>query len=439
MRRIPFLLAVCAMLCLATGAGLRAGQVPFEEVIGNLAHADPEVRVAALRLLRESAFPEAAVPVANVIADPDDRVQVEAIDTEISLFLAEDVPARKRIAGIVEVRNQSQARTAFAEGPHATLPTPVPSDVIAALIKAIRDDAPRVRYEALYALGVLAPTGLGKATDAASVNALLDALVYGLKDAEPLLRTASADVLGRLYNACETCGPAVKDALTNAKATIGDNLIAGMNDKDKDARMSAARALGAVRYEQAVKALIDQVEFYKRGQSVMAPLDALAHMAHPSSVPLLQSLINNRDPMVRRYAFEGLARTGDKTLGRTVEEKVKLDNNESSALALALALHRLGRGERLNVIIGALRKPALRAQAREYLLELGTEAVPILLSYLRETDSETLIGVSDVLGRLRDPRAVVPLEAQLKNPDRKVVAAVEVALLRLGRPVERTP
>lgn len=427
-----------AILLLATTA---AAQVPFEGVIANLAHADPEVRVSALRLLREAAFLEAAVPVASVVADPDDRVQIEAIDTEISLFLADDVPARKRIAGIVEVRNQSQARTAFAEGPRATLPTPVPSEVIAALIKVIRDDTPPVRYEALYALGVLAPTGLGNATDAASMSALLDALVYGLKDDEALLRTASADVLGRLYSACETCGPAVNDALTNAKATIGDNLIAGMNDKVKDVRASAARALGALRYEQAIQALTDQVQYYKRGESVVAPLDALAHMGHASTVPLFQSLVTNRETMVRRYAFEGLARTGDKRLGRELEEKVRLESSEASALAYAFALHRLDRGTRLNVIINALRKPVLRAQAREYLLELGPETtLSALVSYLKETDVEILVGLSDILGRMRDPRAVTPLEALLKNPNRKVVAAVEVALLRLGRPVvSRTP
>jgi HEAT repeat protein len=428
---------VCAIVCLAAPA---AAQVPFEEVVGNLSHVDPTVRIAALRLLREAAYPEAAVPVAALLADAIDRVQLEAIDTEISLFLAEDVPARRRIAGVVEVRNPSQARAAFADGPRTTIPVRVPVDVLNGLVKILRDDTPLVRYEATYALGILAPTGLGGGTDPAVIRSMLDTLVYGLKDPESLLRTASADVLARLYSACELCGPAEQEALAQAKRTIGDNLIAGMNDRVGEARAAAARALGALVDDQAIQALTDQVKFYRRGESMWAPLDGLAQIAHPSSVPLFQELVKHRDDTVRRYAFEGLARTRDQSLGKVLEDAVSVERSESAALALAYAFHRLGRGSRLNMLINALRKPALRAQARAYLLEIGGEAMPVLLSYLKDVDQALLVGIADLVGRTRDQRAVMPLEALLVQKDPRIVSAVEVALLRLGRPaVSRTP
>ena len=55
---------------------------------------------------------------------------------------------------LVEVRNRGAAPQAFELGPLAVWPRPAPPELIDALLKAVDDENPRVRLEAIYALGV---------------------------------------------------------------------------------------------------------------------------------------------------------------------------------------------------------------------------------------------------------------------------------------------
>ena len=57
--------------------------------------------------------------------------------------------------------------------------------------------------------------------------------------------------------------------------------------------------------------LTEQLTYYAKGEGAAAALDALAHIAHPSSVPLFKSRLTDKDDFIRRAAAEGLARTGD--------------------------------------------------------------------------------------------------------------------------------
>ena len=73
------------------------------------------------------------------------------------------------------------------------------------------------------------------------------------------------------------------------------------------------RAPGELREERAVQALTEQLNFYEKGEGAWSALDALARIAHQSSVPLFQSRLDDKDPSLRRAAVEGLARAGDAT------------------------------------------------------------------------------------------------------------------------------
>ena len=107
-------------------------------------------------MLKEAAYPESAVPLAKVIVDPRDDVQLEAIAAELNIFLAEKIVPRKRVGFLVEVRSSVAADAIFLSGPLAIGPRSVPIEVLDALRTAARDDNPRVRLEAVYAFGVLA-------------------------------------------------------------------------------------------------------------------------------------------------------------------------------------------------------------------------------------------------------------------------------------------
>ena len=182
-----------------------AWQAGFEDVIRNLRNPDPKARLSAVRMLRESQHTAAAIPVAAVVNDPIDEIQLEAIAAELSFFLVQDMPLRKRVGLVVEVRSKGQAVQAFEQGPLAAWPRPVPPEVVDALLKAVDDENPRVRIEAIYALGAVARPPL---TDGAS-----ERLIKALDHYDPAIRAAAARVAGRLD---------VKRA--------GDTLINAIND-----------------------------------------------------------------------------------------------------------------------------------------------------------------------------------------------------------------
>ncbi len=69
----------CALLLLWIPSSLTAQQVRFDDVIRNLRNPDPKVRLASVQLLRESRYPEAIGPIAPLINDPMDQIQLEAI------------------------------------------------------------------------------------------------------------------------------------------------------------------------------------------------------------------------------------------------------------------------------------------------------------------------------------------------------------------------
>ena len=77
-------------------------QAAFEDVVRNLRNPDVKARMNALQLLHESRHVEAAVPVAPLLTDPVDAIQLEAIAAELSFFLVQDIPVKKRVGLVVE-------------------------------------------------------------------------------------------------------------------------------------------------------------------------------------------------------------------------------------------------------------------------------------------------------------------------------------------------
>ena len=132
----------CAAALLCSPPAVFAQQARFDDVIRNLRNPDPRVRLAAVQLLRESKYPEAIGPMAALVTDPLDQIQLEAIGAELSFFLVEDVPSKKRLGYVVEVRNPGRAAAAFDMGPLAVWPRPVPPELVDGLLKAVDDENP---------------------------------------------------------------------------------------------------------------------------------------------------------------------------------------------------------------------------------------------------------------------------------------------------------
>src|SRR4029450_5426963 len=64
-------------------------QMPFEQAMRDLTSADPAVRLRAAQRLKQVAYLEAAIPLAALVTDPQDDVQLAAIRAELNIVLAD--------------------------------------------------------------------------------------------------------------------------------------------------------------------------------------------------------------------------------------------------------------------------------------------------------------------------------------------------------------
>jgi HEAT repeat protein len=393
-------------LAIAVGAASAgAQQQRFDDVIRNLRNPDARVRLAAVQLLHESKYPEAIGPIASLVTDPVDQIQLEAISAELSFFLLDDVPTRKRVAGFVEVRNPGRAVAAFEMGPLAVATHDVPPELVDGLLKAIDDENPKVRSEAIYALGTVAHSPLSDAQTAQ--------LLKALDHYDPAIRAAAARVVGRL-------------TIVSAAGAV----LKGVNDSQAPVRYAAMRALGEIRDRAAVHALTEQLNFYGKGEGAWSALDALARIADPASIPLFKARLADRDPFLRRAAAEGLARTGDTSELPALEIGAGNDPSEMVRAAMAFALQKLGRNY-VPRLVESLDSAKVGPQASGYFLELGTGVAPQLLPHLQDPSPELRANVATVLGGIGDASSIEALQRLTADKDRTVAQAATRAIDRI--------
>jgi HEAT repeat protein len=395
----------CASVLLAAFTGLgQAQQTRFDDVVRNLRNPEPKIRLNAVRLLRQARHPEAIVPMAALVNDPIDAIQLEAIAAELSFFLVQEVPDRRRLGFLVEVRNRGGAPTAFDLGPLAVWPRPAPPELVTALLKAVDDENPRVRLEAIYAAGTIARPPLPP--DAGQQ------LVRAIDHYDPFVRAGAARVAGRL-------------AVTAAT----EALFKAINDSSADVRYAAMRAIGTFHDERAVAALTEQLTFYGKGEGAWAALDALARIAHPSSVPLFTARLTDRDPFLRRAAAEGLGRVGDRGSVGTLETGAGNDPSPMVRAAMQYALQKLG-ANYVARLIEFLDEGRTTLQVQEYLIELGAPIEKELLPSLQDPDDAIRAAVADVLGEIGGDASLTALQS-LQPRDRTAAGAATRAVERI--------
>lgn len=403
-----------------------SAQVAFEQAIQDLASRDAGTRLKAVQALKSAPYLEAAVPLAAAVTDSQDQIQLDAIAAELNIFLAERVVPKKRVGLVVEVRNAIDAEATFTAGPLAVGPQPVPPAVLTALRAASRDDAPRVAIEALYALGTLGvvPRGPARRELLRASGPELAALV-GAR--EPELRFAALRVLGRLFE--RRPGDDADDAI---EETVGDALIAAVNDKDRHVNAAALQALGAMRYDRAVQSLSDLFAYYQRGTQAEAALDALARIANRASVPLFAAQLTSRSSAIRGIAIEGLARSGERARWPEIEAALKAERDDGVQLAGAFAAAMLG-GASIERVGEFLKRGRLHDQARQYLMELAPGRVSAFAALLKDGDPRVRADAVDALALAGDAAALPLVEPFVSDPDVSVAVAAQRAVARLSR------
>ena len=395
---------IAVAICLTTGVA-SAQQLRFDDVVRNLRNPDPKLRLNAVQLLRDAKYPEAIVPMAALVTDPIDEIQLETIAAELSFFLEQDVKSKRMLGFVVEQRKSALARGAFDLGPYAVWPRPVPAELVSALLQAVDDDNPKVRLDAIYAVGVIGRPPL--APDHAA------RLAKALDHYDPAVRAGAARVIARL-----------------AVADTGEALIKAVNDSQPEVRYAAIRALGAIGEKRALGALTDQLAYYKKGEGAWSALEALARIGSTASVPLFRERLTDKDPFMRRAAMEGIGRAGDADSAEVLERAATVDEAPMVRLAAVFALQKLGRNYAAR-IVDLMAPTKLTAQGQEYLVELGPSMNVTLIPRLQEPDVDIREAVADVLGVIGDASVIPALEAAGKDRDPSVASAAKRAVARI--------
>ena len=242
---------------------------------------------SAVRLLREAKHPE-AVDADGGARERSDRRDPARGDRRRAVVL----PGRRRARAQAAWRWSSKCATPAARprrsssGRWPSWPRPAPPELVDGLLQAVDDENPRVRLEAIYALGSIARPPLDAQWAAAAHQGARSLRSGDPRRGRPRRRPARGE--GR-----------------RRRADQGGQRFAA------PVRYAAMRALGAIREERAVQALTEQFKYYGKGEGAWSALDALARIGHASSVPLFKARLADKDPFLRRAAAEGLARTGD--------------------------------------------------------------------------------------------------------------------------------
>jgi len=390
-------------ICLSAAAS--AQQLRFDDVVRNLRNPDPKVRMSAIQLLRDAKYPEAVAPIAPLVVDPIDDIQIEAIAAELSLFLEQDVRSKRMVGFVVEKRSSALARSAFDLGPHVVWPRAVPEELITSLLKAVDDENKKVRLEAIYAIGVIARMPL--------TAAQTEQMRKSLDHYDPAIRAGAAQVIGRIK-----------------AAGMGDALLKAVNDSQPEVRNAAMRALGALKDDRAVQALSEQLAFYRKGEAAWSALDGLAQIGSKATIPVFRERLADKDPFIRRAAAEGLGRAGDAESLDALDRLANTDEALAVRMAAVFAETRLGRAN-AGRIIDMMSTPKAATQGEGYLVELGPAVIPTALPRLQEPDAEVRESIADVLGAVGDATALPALEAATKDRDGSVAAAAKRAIARI--------
>jgi HEAT repeat protein len=395
---------VFALVLAASTVASAQQQMRFEDVVRNLRNPDPKARLAAVQLLRDAKYPEAIAPMAALVVDPMDDIQLEAIAAELGFFLDQDVRTKKMVGFVIEKRVSGIAAAAFDLGPLAVWPRAVPRELVDSLLQAIDDENAKVRLEAIYAFGVIARPPLSPEQHAR--------LAKALDHYDPAIRSGAARVIAR-----------------QRFQGLGDTLLKAVNDSNAEVRYAAMRALGAVRDERAVQALTEQLAYYRKGEGAWSALDGLAHIGSPASVPAFKERLTDKDPFIRRAAAEGLGRAGDTSAVGTLEGMVTTDDSPMVRLASAFAMEKLA-GNYTGRIVD-LMSEKVAAQAQEYLVELGPPAAPAIAPRLQDPDPVIRQALADVLGAIGSAETLPALEAAAKDSNAAVAAAARRAIARI--------
>jgi len=434
-------------------AGCTSG---LEKAIGNLKNDDPSVRYLAVGELQELDDERTIPHLLTALHDEDTRVVRRAIrvlgdrgdaqaiyplierltDQNPSVWMSASsalikigLPAVEPLASLLNHKNSELLkRAAFILGEVG------PGQAADPLMKLLKHPSSAVRMTAATALG------RGK------VIRSIPILIGALKDEDPRVQYEAAKALYqyRPYSIAllmESLESPNEDLVINAisvLAKIGTPdvtkaLGALIDHPSGVVRMEAVKGLGAIGDEKAAEFLVHSLkDDFRTVQNLAA--DYLVKMG-PGAVELLAAVLDKEDVKLRRNAALTLGRIGDE---RAVIPLIDILSGKSDLYrqAAAFVLGGLGDPSAIQPLIEVLRSdnPELSWYATEALLKIGGPAVPPLIGVLKDKDPYMRVKANLMLLNLGS-QATGALVGALITKDKTIRESAEHLLLWIGLPV----
>jgi HEAT repeat protein len=358
--------------------------------------ADVEVRREVVRSLRELRDVSAVAALVTALGDGDRNIREEVIGTLVEIYA--DTDRKGPIGRFLNTFSDEVDRSSVP--PYRA----VEPAVYEALARALRDEDRSIREEAAYALGILG----GR-------SALRD-LATTLQDPDPRVRGAAATAIGKL------------GAEEDGKA-----LVPLLADESEGVQRRVLYALGVLRVKAAGPALRELYQANRRKELGLRVLATLSRIGDPAQTELFQQLVQDRDPEKKRLAVEGLGRIADASRLDAFKKDYQREKNAEVRLAYAFALARLGDRAFIDTLVLSLASRSLGRRSRDYILEMGREALGDLYPYLGDPDADVRAALCEIVGAIGDTSAIDRLTPLIGDPNSKVADRANRAVERLRR------
>ncbi len=212
-------------------------------------------------------------------------------------------------------------------------------------------------------------------------------------------------------------------------------LIADLSSRNKDRRRIAAERLGRLKDTNAIAPLIEASGRGGGERARHAAVRALAEIGVPSVRPLVDTLLNERERILRRAsAAEALGLIGGKTVLKPLLHAVK-DPSVNVRLHAVVSLARLKDGRAIPYLVKALSDESggVRVNAASALgIFRSRGAVVPLVKALKEKKWYVRQQAARSLGLIGDIRAAEGLRSAMRDPRPAVAKAARESLEKLA-------
>ncbi|MFQ6125485.1 MAG: HEAT repeat domain-containing protein [Candidatus Heimdallarchaeota archaeon] len=236
-----------------------------------------------------------------------------------------------------------------------------------------------------------------------------------MEDANPRVRWQAIEALG---------------VLAESERSV-DALIAALRDPNHIVRWNAALTLGEAGDERATLPLLEILEDESKDVREIAEW-ALVELGEKIVPSLIEVLTQHHDWWIQRDAARILGLIGDERATEPLLQALS-DRSERIREKVAEALGRISKPRAIKGLINALQDDYghTRQNAMEALIKIGPDAVETLIKALKHRNKIIRIHVCQVLGAIGDQRAIKPLTQLRHDSDFKVRRSASKALKQL--------